>query len=67
MEKDPMFPADITYPPSMIATGMELASSVLVGGKRAEKLQYIPQHLMIDVDLVTPENAKKYYFAKSIY
>jgi ribose transport system substrate-binding protein len=67
MEKDPMFPADITYPPSMIATGMELASSVLIGGKRAEKLQYIPQHLMIDVDLVTPENAKKYYFAKSIY
>ncbi len=51
----------------MIATGMELASSVLIGGKRAEKLQYIPQHLMIDVDLVTPENAKQYYFAKSIY
>ncbi len=51
----------------MIATGMELASSVLIGGKRAEKLQYIPKHLMIDVDLVTPENAKQYYFAKSIY
>ncbi len=67
MDKDPMYPADITYPPSMIATGMEIASSVLVGGKRAEKQRYIPQHLMIDVDLVTPENAKRYYFPTSVY
>ncbi|MSR44773.1 MAG: ribose ABC transporter substrate-binding protein [Phycisphaerales bacterium] len=67
MDRDPMFPADITYPPSMIATGMELASTVLVGGKRAEKLRFIPQHLVIDVDLVTPENAKKYYFPSSVY
>ena len=28
-EKDPMFPADITYPPSMIATGIQLAVGVL--------------------------------------
>ena len=67
MNNDPMFPADITYPPSMIATGMELASTVLVGGKRAERMQYMPQHLMIDVDLVLPENAKKYYFPNSVY
>ncbi|MFM7052629.1 MAG: substrate-binding domain-containing protein [Planctomycetota bacterium] len=67
MDKDPMYPADITYPPSMIATGMELAASVLDGGKKAEKLQYMPRHLMIDVDLVTPENAKQYYFPKSVY
>ena len=67
MDKDPMYPADITYPPSMIATGMEMAASVLKGGKKAEKLQYMPQHLMIDVDLVTPDNAKRYYFPNSIY
>ncbi|MSR69761.1 MAG: ribose ABC transporter substrate-binding protein [Phycisphaerales bacterium] len=67
MDRDPMFPADITYPPSMIATGMELASSVLAGGNRAQKLQFMPQHLVIDVDLVTPENAKRYYFPKSVY
>ena len=67
MDKDPMFPADITYPPSMIATGMELAASVLVGGKRAEKMRYMPQHLMIDVELVLPANAKKFYFPDSIY
>jgi hypothetical protein len=62
MNKDPMFPGNITYPPSMIATGMELAAGVLVGGKREEKMRYMPQHSMIDVDLVTPENAAKYYF-----
>jgi ribose transport system substrate-binding protein len=67
MNKDPMFPGDVTYPPSMIATGMELAAGVLSGGKRQEKMRYMPQHLMIDVDLVTPENAAQYYFPTSVY
>ena len=67
MDRDPTFPGNITYPPSMIATGMEIASSVLRGGRKAEKLQYMPKHLMIDVELITPENAKQYYFPKSVY
>lgn len=67
MDRDPTFPADITYPPSMIATGMELASAVLSGGKRAEKQRYMPRHLMIDVELVTPENAKQHHFPASVY
>ncbi|MSQ90960.1 MAG: ribose ABC transporter substrate-binding protein [Phycisphaerales bacterium] len=67
MERDPIFPANITYPPSMIATGMELAAAVLAGGARAKKLQFMPRHLVIDVDLVTPENAKQYYFPASVY
>jgi len=67
MENDPIYPADITYPPSMIATGMELASTVLVGGQRAAKMKYMPRHIVIDVDLVLPANAKDYYFPESIY
>ena len=67
MDKDPMFPADITYPPSMIATGMELASTVLMGGQHAKKMQFMPHHLVIDVDLILPENAKDYYFPNSVY
>ena len=67
MDKDPMYPADITYPPSMIATGMEMAAAVLRDGNKAAKLQYMPRHLMIDVDLVTPANAKDFYFPKSVY
>jgi hypothetical protein len=27
----------------------------------------MPQHLMIDVDLVAPENAKRCYFPDSVY
>jgi hypothetical protein len=46
---------------------MELAAGVLSGGKRQEKMRYMPQHLMIDVDLVTPENAAQYYFPTSVY
>jgi len=67
MNKDPMYPGNITYPPSMIAMGMEMASTVLADGKKEEKLKYMPRHLMIDVDLITPENAKRYYFADSVY
>ncbi|MEX2217999.1 MAG: ABC transporter substrate-binding protein [Phycisphaerales bacterium] len=67
MEKDPLVPADITYPPSMIATGIHLANSVMAGGKRAEVMQFMPRHLMIDVELITPENARQYYFPESVY
>lgn len=67
MDKDPMYPADITYPPSMIAAGMEIASSVLTSANPKQVMRYIPQHLMIDVDLVTPENAQRFYFPESVY
>lgn len=66
MDGDPLFPADITYPPSMIAVGIQTAAGILRAGK-AEALQYMPKHLMIDVELITPENAKEYYFPESIF
>ncbi len=66
MEKDPLIPADITYPPSMIATGIHLCVSVL-SGEKDKIMQYMPRHLMIDVELITPENAKQYYFPDSVY
>jgi ribose transport system substrate-binding protein len=67
MDKDPMYPADITYPPSMIATGVQLAVGILRDGKRADIMKFMPRHLMIDVDLITPANAKSYYFPESVY
>lgn len=67
MDKDPMVPGDITYPPSMIAAGIHMAVSTLRDGKRAEVMQFMPKHLMIDVELVTPENAKEFYFPESVY
>ena len=67
MDKNPMFPADITYPPSMIATGIQMSVSVLRDGQRKQVSQFMPRHLMIDVELITPENAKDYYFPDSVY
>ncbi|MDX2064677.1 MAG: ABC transporter substrate-binding protein [Fimbriimonadaceae bacterium] len=67
MDKDARFPADITYPPSMIAMGMHLAASSLRDGKQKEKAQFIPKHILLDVELVTPDNAKDFYFADSVY
>jgi ribose transport system substrate-binding protein len=67
MDKDAMVPANITYPPSMVAMGVHLAVSTLRDGKQAEKMKFTPRHLMIDVDLITPDNAKDYYFPESVY
>ncbi len=66
MDGDPMFPANITYPPSMIALGMQQAFAILSGG-REKAMQFVPKNITFDVDLVTPENAKQYYFPDSSY
>ncbi len=67
MEKSTVVPADITYPPSMIATGIHLAASSMRDGTKDKVAQFMPKHLMIDVELITPENAKSYYFPESVY
>ncbi|MCH8273420.1 MAG: ABC transporter substrate-binding protein [Armatimonadetes bacterium] len=67
MDRDPMYPADITYPPSMIAVGIHEAVSILRDGNREKILQFMPRHLLIDVEIITPENAKEYYFPDSVY
>jgi ribose transport system substrate-binding protein len=67
MDKDPHVPADITYPPSMIAAGVHMAASALRDGKQDRVKQFMPKHMMIDVELVTPENAKQFYFPDSVY
>jgi ribose transport system substrate-binding protein len=66
MDRDPLYPANITYPPSMIAVGIKTIEGMLTVGKDQAK-QFMPRHLKIDVELVTPENAKDYYFPDSIY
>lgn len=66
MDRDPLFPGDITYPPSMIGFGVQTAVAMLRAGK-ANARPYTPRHIVIDLDLVTPENAKDYYFPDSVY
>ncbi|MCX5689327.1 MAG: hypothetical protein NTV94_05990 [Planctomycetota bacterium] len=67
MDKNPMIPGNITYSPSMIATGIQLAYSTLRDGKKDKVMEFMPRHLMIDVEIITPENAKQYYFPDAVY
>lgn len=67
MEKNPMVPGNMTYPPSMIAAGIHMAASALRDGSGDKVKQFMPKHMMMDVELITPENAKAYYFADSVY
>jgi ribose transport system substrate-binding protein len=64
---DPIIPATITYPPSMVAEGIHLAASTLRDGHQKQISEFVPRHIMLDVDLVTPENAKDHYFPDSAY
>jgi ribose transport system substrate-binding protein len=67
MDKDPRIPADMTYPPSMIGAGIHLAVSSLRDGNRQKVGEFLPKHMVLDVDLITPENAKDYYYPDSVY
>jgi ribose transport system substrate-binding protein len=67
MDKDPMVPGNVTYSPSMIAAGIHTAVSVLRDGKKEQIMEFMPRHLMIDVEMITPENAHQYYFKDAVY
>ncbi len=68
MDGDPRIQADVTYPPSMAATAVSLA----VMGMRGEHLdgfyqQQIPTRIILAAELVTKDNADKYYEPDSVY
>jgi ribose transport system substrate-binding protein len=89
MDGDRLFPANITYPPGMIAAGIHLAvAHVKHDGDEKAVAAAIPAHLRVDestlrgkddpaadgqrnikldVHLITPENAKEFYFPDSVY
>ena len=65
-DKDPLYPGDITYPPSMIAVGIQTAAAMLREGKDNAK-KFNPRHMVLDLEAITPDNAKDFYFPNSIY
>jgi ribose transport system substrate-binding protein len=67
MDKSPMVPANITYPPSMIAAGIHECVSALRDGNKDKVMEFMPRHLLIDVELITPDNASRFYFPESVY
>lgn len=68
MDGDPLVRANVTYPPSMIATGVSLA----VYGVRGQSLEGFYQHkvpskIILAAELITQENAADYYEPDSIF
>jgi len=68
IDGDPLVQADVTYPPSMIATGISLA----VYGSRKQPLPgfyqaKIPSKIILAAELITKENAKDYYQPDSVF
>lgn len=59
MDHDTLVPIDVLYPPSMIADAMELTAKKLMENAELKK-EYV-----LDATVVTPDNAKQYYFPNS--
>lgn len=67
MDGDPMFPADVTYPPSMIADGIKAAVETLTSTKKEDLKNFKPKNIDVKIDLVEPSNAKDFYFPDSVF
>jgi len=68
IDGDPLVRADVTYPPSMIATGISMAVMAL----RDQKLNgfyqnKLPSKIILSAELITRENAKDYYTPESVF
>lgn len=59
MNGDTLIPVDVTYPPSMIATAMEVTALQYTSG-----VPVVGEYLL-ESELVTPENAESHYFPDS--
>lgn len=68
MEGSNLVRADVTYPPSMIATGISLgvkaAKNETLDGFYQRKL---PADIILRAELVTRENAEEYYYPDSVF
>ena len=64
MDNDPVVRATVTYPPNMVAVGMDLARKGLRAGKKTAAED---KEVIIPSEVVTPQNAKKFYFPDSVY
>ncbi|HOG49289.1 MAG TPA: ABC transporter substrate-binding protein [Lentisphaeria bacterium] len=62
LDRDPAIPFNVTYPPAMISTAVDFA----VKGLRHEITEGQKTHIM-PAEIITPENAKDFYFPDSIY
>ena len=62
LDGDPVVKATVTYSPSMLERGVEMALAGLRNGKKA-----LQKELIIPSQIVTHENAEQFYFPDSVY
>src|SRR6056297_122184 len=68
MDGDPLVRADVTYPPSMIATGISMGVKAMLGEKLDGFYQNkLPSEIILRAELVTEENAEDYYYPESVF
>jgi ribose transport system substrate-binding protein len=68
LDGDPVITADVTYPPSMVYPGIQMAVLGVRGQNLSGFIQAkIPTKIIIAAELVTKDNVKKYYDPKSMY
>jgi len=68
MDNDPLVKADVTYPPSMIATGISMAVMAMRGDQlNGFYQQQIPSKIILAAELIVPDNAENYYVPESIF
>lgn len=68
MDGDPLVRADVTYPPSMIATGISMGVKAMLGEKLDGFYQNeLPSEIILRAELVTEENAEDYYYPDSVF
>ena len=62
LDKDPLVPVNVTYPPRMIAYGIEFAVAAAKGKPTAKSKREV-----IPAEVITPANAKYFYQPNSPY
>jgi ribose transport system substrate-binding protein len=68
MDGDKLVRADVTYPPSMIGTGISMGVMALRREKLAGFYQNgLPSKIILSAELITRSNAKDYYVKDSIF
>lgn len=62
MDGDPLYPALVTYPPSMTGQAVDECVKAMKNGKKVDQ-----KTQLIKLDVVTKDNAKDFYFPDSAY
>ena len=62
LDGNPLVPFDVTYPPGMVATGMEHALALARGKALTDQ-----KRVVIPAEVINRDNAEKFYFPDSIF